>query len=110
MSETVHYRGKVTKLDKSPSELLDEIEPKWREDEFYDTPEEYISCEIDEEKYFYHEKTKTLYKVEREELDPYELIMAYENPDGSKSFHLLYYNGGAGFNECLEEALDKLEK
>jgi hypothetical protein len=110
MSETVHYRGKLIKMDKSVSELLDEIQPEWREDDFYDTPEEYIRSEIDAMKYFYHEKTKTLYKVENEELNPYEAIVAYDNGDGTKSYQLLYYNGGAGFDECLEEALDKITK
>lgn len=40
--------------------------------------------------------------------DDDEIIKASENPDGTISFQLKFYNGGASMNECLEEAIDKL--
>lgn len=113
MSETVHYRGKAI-LQASGSD----VEPKAQhflllrgENEkpnYYDTWVEFLTQEFYKE-FFYYEPKKELYMINYEELDPNELIQAYKNVDGSIDFHLLYHNGGAGFEECLEEAMDKLK-
>ena len=39
-----------------------------------------------------------------------DIFDASENPDGTIDFTLRYYNGGCGFNEALETALDKMNK
>ena len=33
---------------------------------------------------------------------------SYTKKDGTIEYELRYYNGGAGFGECMEEAFDKL--
>jgi hypothetical protein len=50
-----------------------------------------------------------LYELTKEEHDPEEdIIKAINNTDGTIEYELRYYNGGAGFSECLDAALDKL--
>ena len=114
MSETVHYRGIARKIytdngktviDKA-QDILNTMGVEM--DSFYDTPLDFL-CEKYSEEYFFHQKTRSLFKISREELDPYEdIIRAKEIDKDVYEYELRYYNGGAGFEECLEEALDKI--
>lgn len=46
--------------------------------------------------------------VEKEIQDPYDNVFeATKNDDGSYDFIVKYYDGGCGFNEAIEYALDK---
>jgi len=115
MSETVHYKGTINKVviptGKTTEQVISEI-LKSKGIKMASYYKDVIECLTDEcyREYFYYRKTETLYKIHNEELDPYnDIILANENPDGSISYELKYYNGGAGFDECLEEALNKLK-
>lgn len=46
--------------------------------------------------------------VEDKNLDDYDLFEASENKDGTIDYTLRYYNGGCGFEEALETAIDKM--
>lgn len=117
MSETVHYRGLLQRVSvgieaskKSAQEILQEKASK--EAPQYDNPIEHL-CDWWGDEYFYYPKTESLYKIASQhyvELDE-EIIEAKttEDPDEFE-YELRYYNGGAGFTECLEEALEKLKK
>lgn len=39
-----------------------------------------------------------------------DISIASKNPDGTIDFTLQFYNGGCGFEEAFEEAVDKVEK
>lgn len=112
MSETVHYKGTATFLASG-----EDVEPKARhlllirgikeKPDYHYTWAEFIADKYYTE-FFYHIGNRELYAINYKELDPNELIQASRNNNGSIDFHLLYYNGGAGFSECLEEAINKL--
>lgn len=112
MSETVHYRGKAIKIateencEKVASSILKERDREMVS--YYCSALEYL-CDIFDEEYFYYSPSETLFHITTEEMDADdEIIRANYNSSGDIEYELRYYNGGAGFSECLEEAMDKL--
>lgn len=114
MSKTVHYKGIAKeiksggrkKLIQAAEEIL-----KLKNKEVSDYYEDALECLIYdfEDEFFYHRKTKKLYAITKKELEPYDDIISAEiKPNGTIEYELKYYNGGAGFHECMEEAFDKL--
>jgi hypothetical protein len=117
MSETVHYKGVANKIkqpnDKTLIDVAEEIlkERNYGMANYYDSAIECICQEFNNE-FFYHPKTQTLYEISYTDHDLDEEIITakYIGFDNSQvGFELRYYNGGAGFEECLEEAFDKLK-
>lgn len=118
MSETVHYKGTAIKIPnegKTTQEvataLMDKYDPEKRE-RYYDDNRKNLSGLGVNNNFFYHIKTDTLYEITYSEHDLDEEIIEakYIGFDNSQiGFELRYYNGGAGFEECLEEALDKIQ-
>ena len=100
MSETEHTKGKLVPTGKTVEEYLGDVYLKsWHTD-----LEEYFQDE-------YYEKAVLIngyvFEVESKIIEPYEDIFEAElNDDGSYNFEVKYYNGGCGFNEAIEEALD----
>lgn len=89
MSETVHYRGRLTPTGKT----LAEFDPN--ADDIYD--HYYSAVEID----------GMVYKVEKVHVDPYgDIFESSKNEDGTIDFEVKYYNGGCGFNEAIGYALE----
>lgn len=118
MSEDVLYKGILKPIPLADGETYEDFARKECEknnivkSNIYNN---YIEALVDHywnpEKYFFHEKSQILYIIDNTEYDPYnEIIEATENYDGSVEYILKYHNGGAGFDECLEEALDKMKK
>jgi hypothetical protein len=114
MSETVHYKGIATKIYQSSgqttSQKAEEILKNRNKEiaSYYNNPLECLCNEYDEE-FFYHSKTDSLYKLTCENIDESDdIIRAKEISKDSYEYELRFYNGGAGFRECLEEAFDKL--
>ena len=71
----------------------------------------YVECLADECYKEYAQVDGVLYKLEEEEVDPYDdITYAKKNPDGSINYVLRYYNGGCGFDEVFEEAINSLDK
>lgn len=88
MSETVHYKGKLTPTAKT----LAEFDPD--ADDIYDHYE--TAVEID----------GLIYTVEKEYIETYEdMFTSSKNENGTIDFEIKYYNGGCGFGEAIDEAL-----
>ena len=115
MSETVHYRGIATKIDQPNDKTLIDVAKdilKERNKEIADYYDNAIECLCDSyyREFFYHSKTQVLYKLDNNEYEPDEdIIRAEPKENGTIEYELRYYNGGAGFDECIEEAFDKLD-
>jgi len=114
MSDIEHHRGKAFLLGKGDMKELAEIATKILEskglkvDDYYDNAVECL-CDNLYVQYFYHPNSQSLFKIEDTEVeDEYEIIRAKEIEKDTYEYELKFYNGGAGFSECLEEAFDKL--
>jgi hypothetical protein len=96
--ETNEEMAKRVLAEKGKTELpsYHETYLEWFTDEFY---KEYALVK------------GVLYKLEAEEVDPYDdVVWAKKNADGSINYVLRYYNGGCGFDEVFEEAILRLDK
>ena len=108
MSQMELHVGRAVKV-KCGSADLEELskiicEERFISLDFYDTWEEAILCELGEE---YAVINGVLYKVEDASIEE-GTCTATENADGSISYTLHYYNGGCGFNEALEDAVNEI--
>lgn len=73
---------------------------------FYDSYQELLLNDFYEEFVVYND---VLYSVLKEEIDMDEdIFIAKVNKNGDIDFEVKYYNGGCGFEEAIEEAIDKL--
>lgn len=114
MSETVHYKGIATKIEregKTAIQIAEEILSE-KGKEMKDYYDDIIECLTDNfyQEYFYHKKTDSLYHIKNSEHDlDDEIIVANKVSDNIIEYELRYYNGGAGFEECLEEAFNKID-
>jgi len=118
MSETVHYVGTATKVGEITNkktisfakkiikerELDENIKPDTNVFEFL-TDRFYME-------FFFYNENNCFYQVEHTEKENWddEIISASYKNENVVKFELRYYNGGAGFEECLEQAFDKLSK
>lgn len=114
MSETVHYRGKATKIDQPFNKTLIQVaegilEERGQEIPSYSDNAVEAICDLWDNEFFLYAETQTLFRISKEEheLDE-EILYANKCDDGTIDFELRWYNGGASFNECLSEAMDKL--
>ena len=116
MSETVHYRGTAKRVDLQGL-TNEEFAQKFIKNnnrevpDYYKTATEYLVSTWDKE-YFFYPRNQTLYKITRDDIDlDDEIIKAeFDSTCEGINYELRYYNGGAGFEECLEEAFDKIIK
>lgn len=110
MSETVHYKGILKKVEKQDGETLEEQCKRLLENKelpsYCDSYEEYI---LDE---YYREiviHKGVIYRVEKEGVDPDgDFFNASIKENGEIEFEVRYYNGGCSFNEAIEEAIKKI--
>ena len=117
MSETVHYKGIATKIEPKDGQSLIDVaknifKERGMEIPHYYNDDETINalCEIMYQEFYYNKKSDTLYKIDNNDIDiEGEIIEAKEISPGKIEYELQYYNGGAGFEECLNEAFEKLE-
>jgi len=112
MSETVHYKGVLNKIERYENETMEQQCKRLLDGKelpsYFDTYAEYL---VDE---FYHEMTiqdGVVYRVERiKEVDPDgDIFNAKLQNDGRVEFEIRYYNGGCGFDEAIEEALEDIK-
>lgn len=110
MSETVHYKGKLTKLYYSFMPLKTQLNTELsnKGDRFYVSNLDDYEEALERLREFgdYHIYKDNLYLVEKEKLDPYSVASAYRLDDGTISFEVMYYNGGCDFYEALDSALE----
>jgi hypothetical protein len=103
--------GKVRKVE--CLDTLEFIKDKVKDmdiPEYYDTDEGIIDFFRDE----FYEKYRiidgSIYEIlEDKSLDDYDLFEARENSDGTIDYTLRYYNGGCGFDEALEMAIERMK-
>lgn len=113
MSEIEHHRGIATMLAPGLSSALIEAErillskgDKLKK--YYSNSIEQL-CDEYYREFFYHEKTDILYYIKDKMIDPDDdIIKAKMREDLDIEYELRFYNGGAGFIDCLEEAMDKM--
>ena len=114
MSETVHYKGKAKKLSDPYLTTLGLAQKILKDKglaklEYYDNEIEHLVNDLGND-FFYYPKTNTLYEITVEGVDADDdIIRANFNQDGTIDYELRFYNGGTGFEECLEEAFDNLD-
>lgn len=108
MSETEHYKGKLTPTGKTLIEFMEG-------EEFPDCYDRSNVGDVEEcfREKFYKEYSLidgVIYQIEQEDFDEYDDIMnAHKNHDGSIDFEVKYYNGGCSFDEAIECAVNKLK-
>lgn len=118
MSETVHYRGKLIKIEKwNDNETLEQqckrvLEARenceYAELDTYHTS--YAEILTDEYYHKYITHNDTLYTVEKQTLDHDEDIFIVNPIEDGYEFEVKYYNGGCGFNEAIAEGFNNLER
>lgn len=108
------YEGHIGKLVEVEVEDLEDFAKEQLKimnedkDDFYDSYLEQLLCLDSYGFVFSHGK---LYKVTKhKEFNYSDIAHSSKNADGSIDFVLYYYNGGAGFDEVLKEALTNMEK
>lgn len=113
MSETVWYRGKLTEIIPTEETVEQMAEKLFKErygkdkPSYHETYTEALADEFYEEYYSYEGK---LYSLTKESVEYDEdIIRAKRNEDGTIDYELKYYNGGAGFSECMDEALGEIK-
>lgn len=113
MSEVVHYKGKIKLVEKLPNETLEEqCKRILAEYDYLELPSYFGSWEemLNEELYNrYVVANENIYKV-IEKLDKqydYDIFNATNNKDGTYDYEVMYYNGGCGFSEAIENALNR---
>jgi len=118
MSHTEYHRGKATRVEiphlytvqEYMLELVKKAEgleqrPSWAEDtlEWFE--------DVFQNKYYFHQESESLYKLENKEFDPNtEAIIATPITDTTFDYLMVFYNGGASYNECMDEAYSGMLK
>jgi hypothetical protein len=88
MSETVHYSGKLQRLNVTQ----DEYEANYGEPDY----ESFVPI------------NGLMYEVIKCKEYTGDIFQAKDNLDGTIDFQVQYYNGGCGFSEALEYALNSI--
>lgn len=116
MSQTVHYKGKANLVDLNGltnEEFAEKfIKAQGRVKPSYsDSSLEYLTDRWGD-LFFFYPRNQFLYEITLETINEDEEIIKAEFDSASEgiNYELRYYNGGAGFEECLEEAFDKIIK
>jgi len=99
MSETEHFKGKLTPTGK---DLIDYVDGHKIPD-YYDDEEEYFNDCLVDTAIVIDGKVFEIQRTEYEDSD--DIFESTKNEDGTIDFQVKYYNGGCGFGEALEEAL-----
>jgi len=111
MSEMEHYSGILREIPKLENETLEEQCKRLLDvDEIEIYYESYK--EMYEDKYYgecviYN---NLVYEINSRKADPYDdIFIANKNSDGSINFEVQYYNGGCGFGNAIEIALNNIQ-
>jgi hypothetical protein len=112
MSETVHYKGILTRVLPNEGETIQDIAKRILDHhniEFDDCYDDYLECLQDNYYQGYVVLDDKIYEVEKKELDPdSSLFKAVLYSDGTIEFEVKYYNGGCGFGEAIDHAYDNI--
>ena len=109
MSDVETHRGKLIPLSLEGDTLEEQAKDACRHFGFNRESyhESWLACLNDEGYKRACVIDNVIYKVEDTELDPYGFAFANKNEDGTIDYFINYYNGGASFNEVLDDAIKK---
>ena len=98
-----------------PTELsVDEVVYQWLDNnekpKYYNLPEDNLELFRSEIENYVFINDIVYEIIDDKRLDYDDLFEINENPDGTLSYILRYYNGGCGYEEALESAMDKFNK
>ena len=121
MSKTVHYKGKLKLIEKFPNEtetieeqckrILEEDNIDISSCAFYFDNYEEILLLYDQLYNKYVIANGNLYKVlSKQEIEEYEMFNINDNKDGAYDYEVMYYNGGMGLDEAIEESFKNMEE
>lgn len=112
MSSTVHYKGILKKVERLEGESLEEQCKRLLENKelpsYFDSYQEYLTDLFYKSMVIHND---TIYKAEKEEIDPdNDIFNATLKDNGEIEFEVRYYNGGCSFDEAIEEAFKNIDK
>ena len=110
MSETEVHRGKLVPM------ILNGVTVEERAKdaceklgfELQDFHTSHLDCLRDEGYRKVYRHNGVTYRIEDEQLDPYGFTEASKNKDGSIDYFISYFNGGAGFDEVIDAAMNRM--
>ena len=111
MSETVHYRGTLTVVERLKNETIEEqckrILNGAELDIYNDSYQEQLMDDNYEKLVI---RGGVLYSVEKKDIEQdQDIFTMTENENGTFDFEVRYYNGGCSFDEAMEYAFNKKE-
>lgn len=101
MSDYEGHRGKLTPTELDPLKLMDDAGFEPDEDESLEYS--FNECFYDGD---YIMLNNIVYRIEDSEYDDTERMDANLQEDGTITYDVYFYNGGCGFTEALEEAIN----
>tara|TARA_R110000851_G_scaffold265067_1_gene417621 strand:+ start:398 stop:739 length:342 start_codon:yes stop_codon:yes gene_type:complete len=111
MSDYENHVGKLVPLNKSVEQFIEDRDIQndiWEYNEGVDGYfNEYFDGYKDNEHLVIVKGD--VYKVEDKQFDPYDVLEASTCVDGVINYRVTFYNGGCGFEEALEEAINNME-
>ena len=117
MSETVHYKGKLKLIVKtSNNDFLEDICQKlyaeYRSDDLYeDSWYDQLQSELYNEYAVIEGKddSVSIYKiVSKNNVEDYEMFNIKKTTHDEYEYEVMYYNGGMGLSEAIEESFKRL--
>lgn len=111
MSETVHYKGTLTKVERFENETLEEHCKRLLEinelPEYYETYEEVFNDRLYKRYIIYD---NNIYSVYKKEIGSENMFNANINQNGEIEFEVMYYNGGCGFTDAINYAMENIKQ
>jgi hypothetical protein len=107
-----HHHGILRKVSRLKNETLEEQCKQLLNvdefDDYYESYQEMFESEFYKKYVIYNDM---IYKVEAKQTDPYgDIFVANKNSDGTINFEVQYYNGGCGFSEAIDIALNNMSR
>lgn len=112
MSETVHYKGVLKSIERYANETLEDQCKR-----LLDGKELPSYCDSYKEFFLDENYQKAviidgiIYRAVKEDVDPdSDIFRAKKINDNEIEFEVRYYNGGCGFNEAIDKALENMRE
>lgn len=99
MSETEHFKGKLTPTGKTVDQYMKFVDTP----SYYDDKKEHFNDEFRDVAIEINGEVYAIVRNEYEDSD--DIFESTKNEDGTIDFQVKYYNGGCDFGEALEYAL-----
>lgn len=113
MSETKMFKGTMKEVALPDGQSVEQFAEKALRDKGVDDPwdGDWLSTlTLDYQDKFAFVGDKLYEMMDYKDISDEDICDASRNSDGSISFVVRYYNGGCGFDEVLEDAVEELSK